>query len=662
MDSGPLRKTALLLILCWQISCDGAGSGLPHRNDTLPPPNTAPVAISSEGETVRNFAYSGLLPGSDIDGPDRIFSIVSGGSLGTVEITNAATGAFTYTPAEDATGTDVFTWKLSDSLLESGVASFAVKIRHTITLRRGTLSGNPARFSVQLPPGTVNPQLNLAPAGIPGEFGCSHALVPPSRFVVACLPETDFATGPAEIAISGSGSSGPLAAGEVSVEILARATDLELTPVSGTPVKIIETVETGSRDIAITLSNDLIEDGAGPAVLRVTQMPAGVECLLSEELFEVSGTTTITCSASDGSDPGIVMVEAVAVCGATVQPEDTIEYIREIALFACPLVSSDPFADQIEITVQPEAPVLVVEPDASILELERNGSAQPVVLATTSSNSSAFFPAVAQMTSFPMGVVCEFSDNELSDENDTALLECIAEGPAVAGEVILAVTPALGPTVFTGVLVSIYEANFLLVTDVLELFPVMNSFLTGNSVATEVASGAGSGFTGPAVLTFQQVPDGVQCQFSGDGDLDNELDFDGVECTAEDDSEDGIIVVRAAAVSMETASTALRVVRLPPLMVADLSASSILAPGGITVGIDSLTDPELRYPVMVQRVTQPPGAGCTVNGGVSANILSAAGSVTLACSGLVAGNVGIRLTSANTEPVIIELSVPIELP
>ena len=55
-------------------------------------------------------------------------SIVTNGARGMVMITNAATGAYTYTPNTGATGVDSFTFKANDGQLDSNTATITVNI------------------------------------------------------------------------------------------------------------------------------------------------------------------------------------------------------------------------------------------------------------------------------------------------------------------------------------------------------------------------------------------------------------------------------------------------------------------------------------------------------------------------------------------------------
>ena len=69
-----------------------------------------------------------MLAAADVDGPAPASTVVANGTRGSAAITDAATGAFTYTPNADATGTDTFTFKASDGTLNSNVATVMVTI------------------------------------------------------------------------------------------------------------------------------------------------------------------------------------------------------------------------------------------------------------------------------------------------------------------------------------------------------------------------------------------------------------------------------------------------------------------------------------------------------------------------------------------------------
>ena len=90
--------------------------------------NDAPVANNGNLNTSEDVTVNGVFSASDVDGNALIYSIVSNGGKGTVTITNAATGAYTYTPNAGAIGTDSFTFKVNDGLLDSNIATIIVNL------------------------------------------------------------------------------------------------------------------------------------------------------------------------------------------------------------------------------------------------------------------------------------------------------------------------------------------------------------------------------------------------------------------------------------------------------------------------------------------------------------------------------------------------------
>jgi hypothetical protein len=70
----------------------------------------------------------GTLVASDVEGDPLTFEVVDAPTKGTVEFTDASTGAFRFTPHSDANGTDTFTVRARDGSLASNVATFSVNI------------------------------------------------------------------------------------------------------------------------------------------------------------------------------------------------------------------------------------------------------------------------------------------------------------------------------------------------------------------------------------------------------------------------------------------------------------------------------------------------------------------------------------------------------
>jgi VCBS repeat-containing protein len=93
--------------------------------------NDAPVAVNEVYTTtedkVLTVAASGVLKNdTDVEGNSLTAVLVSGPAHGTLTLTTQ--GGFTYTPAPDYNGTDSFTYKANDGILNSNVATVALTI------------------------------------------------------------------------------------------------------------------------------------------------------------------------------------------------------------------------------------------------------------------------------------------------------------------------------------------------------------------------------------------------------------------------------------------------------------------------------------------------------------------------------------------------------
>jgi ELWxxDGT repeat protein/VCBS repeat-containing protein len=97
--------------------------------------NYAPVAVGAAVRTHMNTPVQGTLGAADPDNQPLTFEIVTNGSLGVVTITDATTGSFTYTPNAGATGADSFTFRVSDGMTFSNVATVTVAIEQSTAER-----------------------------------------------------------------------------------------------------------------------------------------------------------------------------------------------------------------------------------------------------------------------------------------------------------------------------------------------------------------------------------------------------------------------------------------------------------------------------------------------------------------------------------------------
>ena len=105
--------------------------------------NDAPVVNNSLLATEVGKYISGTLSGSDPEGDSLVYSIDSPPTHGAVLITNTLTGLYRYTPDDNYSGSDSFTFKASDSLDNSISAMVSILISGSPVL----LDKSPARFN-----------------------------------------------------------------------------------------------------------------------------------------------------------------------------------------------------------------------------------------------------------------------------------------------------------------------------------------------------------------------------------------------------------------------------------------------------------------------------------------------------------------------------------
>ncbi|MHC6647391.1 Ig-like domain-containing protein [Alteromonas sp. HB246098] len=91
-----------------------------------PEENSAPVAVDQMLTTQADIAFDGTLTATDEDGDALTFGLGENGSLGSAEVN--ADGSFTYTPNAQVTGSDSFTFTVSDGVNSEVTASVSVTI------------------------------------------------------------------------------------------------------------------------------------------------------------------------------------------------------------------------------------------------------------------------------------------------------------------------------------------------------------------------------------------------------------------------------------------------------------------------------------------------------------------------------------------------------
>ncbi|ETR68245.1 MAG: hypothetical protein OMM_10718, partial [Candidatus Magnetoglobus multicellularis str. Araruama] len=86
---------------------------------TIIPINDPPVAHSGTLTVRQNQSIGGVFTCTASEDASLTFTIVKNALKGTVQLADATTGAYTYTPALDQYGSDSFTFKVSDGINES---------------------------------------------------------------------------------------------------------------------------------------------------------------------------------------------------------------------------------------------------------------------------------------------------------------------------------------------------------------------------------------------------------------------------------------------------------------------------------------------------------------------------------------------------------------
>lgn len=97
-------------------------------NDKVTPEvNTPPVAVDESVTTEADIAVEGSLSASDEEGDTLTFSLDTDGDLGSATVMND--GSFTYTPRAQVTGTDSFSFSVSDGVNSpvTGVVSVTIE-------------------------------------------------------------------------------------------------------------------------------------------------------------------------------------------------------------------------------------------------------------------------------------------------------------------------------------------------------------------------------------------------------------------------------------------------------------------------------------------------------------------------------------------------------
>ena len=106
------------------------------------PQNIAPVSFNQAISTNQDDSIAGILEATDENSDALSYILVSQATKGNVQITNTATGAFTYTPLSGQTGQDNFTFKVNDGTDDSNVSTVTVTINTVEPVNEAPVANN----------------------------------------------------------------------------------------------------------------------------------------------------------------------------------------------------------------------------------------------------------------------------------------------------------------------------------------------------------------------------------------------------------------------------------------------------------------------------------------------------------------------------------------
>jgi hypothetical protein len=144
-----MRVSARRQLVAWALlvaaaASDGLGT-VASASQALAPVARSAVVVTQEG-----VAKTGVLPATDPESDPLTFSVVTPPTKGTLTITNAAAGAFTFTPNAGAVGYDTFVYRAADATGGSNAMGFVFIVTATPTWPGSTARASVANDGSQL--------------------------------------------------------------------------------------------------------------------------------------------------------------------------------------------------------------------------------------------------------------------------------------------------------------------------------------------------------------------------------------------------------------------------------------------------------------------------------------------------------------------------------
>jgi hypothetical protein len=210
-------------------------------------PDVAPTASNVSVSTLTGNAVNGTLSGAQSQGGFLTYILVTNPSHGSVQLTNAATGAFTYTPTAGYYGSDSFSYEVNDGYLDSNVASVSIAVHSIPTATNNSIAttagvavsgmlqgtdpqGNPLTFTIKTNGSKGTATITNASTGAftytpsAGQTGQdTFTFVVSNGFATATAQETVIIGAASPAGNGGGGALDLLTLGALALHLLRRA-------------------------------------------------------------------------------------------------------------------------------------------------------------------------------------------------------------------------------------------------------------------------------------------------------------------------------------------------------------------------------------------------------------------------------------------------------
>ncbi len=353
---------------------------------TVNPANYAPTAGPASYGTFQNQSASGTLVASDADGNPLVFALVTQPLHGSVVLDNAATGAFTYTPAAGYTGSDSFTYKANDGQVDSNIATAQITVRPVPVLpNQPPLAGRDLYQTTKNVPMSV-----VAPGVLANDFDQDSASVS-----VATLPSSGPSHG--TVAANGGGAfTYTPAANYVGVDSFQYTiTDGTLTAVGTVVIDVRDanTPPVAHDDSYATPSNTKLTV-AGPGLLANDSDPDGNQPLRVVLVsLPTLGTVTLGAGGAFDYSPGAAPCNADRTDSFTYHANDSVANSNLATVtIRINCVNRPPVAQPDRYTIQQGAQLAIPAPGFLVNDSDPDGNSLSAVIVTPPTRG-AFAPS-----------------------------------------------------------------------------------------------------------------------------------------------------------------------------------------------------------------------------------------------------------------------------